>query len=593
MEDIVVKLKLDNQIPKQMKESKDAVLTETSAMQSPLNNLKSIFSGIGVAVAGAFTISKIVDFGRACVSAYDQSAQAAVKLKTALGYTSQALLDQAAALQKKSRFDDDAIIAAQGALAIYGLTEAQIKKVTPAILDMAAATGTDLTTAAEKVGKSIGTSTNALAREGIAIDDSTSKSERLDQALTGLTRKFEGQARAMSEVGTGPAVVLKNAFGDVMEEIGKVISESDTFKASMMVIADAIGIVGKMIKWFRSGKEDNPFSLMTDAELEKEKTKFNNLADMMSDVIATSRVGSKAFDEAFVSLGKYGSEADKIAKEQEDRAKRRTVKEEDTIISTKPKKEKATKETDLSSMYNRDLEDLKAYFKDQQKIEEDKKKLREKEVEEYAKTRSEMDDIDQARKERLAKLDADIAKERRKAGKDALRESTANLSAIAGQVKEFGVVYQAAAIAQTTMDTYQSATGIFKNIASAPFLGVAALPLAFAGAAIAVGAGLANVATIAAQKFEGGGIVGGNSFSGDNVMIRANSAEMVLNQVQQKQLFNQLNGGGGSSKPGLQININVAPGGYADKNGIVDALNSAARAGAFSNAYHFKAALRG
>lgn len=40
-----------------------------------------------------------------------------------------------------------------------------------------------------------------------------------------------------------------------------------------------------------------------------------------------------------------------------------------------------------------------------------------------------------------------------------------------------------------------------------------------------------------------GGIVGGNSLIGDNVLVRANSGEMILNKKQQANLFNMLDGG--------------------------------------------------
>lgn len=40
-----------------------------------------------------------------------------------------------------------------------------------------------------------------------------------------------------------------------------------------------------------------------------------------------------------------------------------------------------------------------------------------------------------------------------------------------------------------------------------------------------------------------GGIVGGSSFVGDNMLIRANSGEMILNKKQQANLFNMLDGG--------------------------------------------------
>lgn len=54
-------------------------------------------------------------------------------------------------------------------------------------------------------------------------------------------------------------------------------------------------------------------------------------------------------------------------------------------------------------------------------------------------------------------------------------------------------------------------------------------------------------AMAAVPKFADGGIVGGNSFIGDNMIARVNSGEMILNNRQQKNLFNLLDGKGGTS----------------------------------------------
>lgn len=45
------------------------------------------------------------------------------------------------------------------------------------------------------------------------------------------------------------------------------------------------------------------------------------------------------------------------------------------------------------------------------------------------------------------------------------------------------------------------------------------------------------------QKFADGGIVGGNSFTGDRVVANVNSGEMILNKTQQARLFKIANGG--------------------------------------------------
>jgi hypothetical protein len=45
-----------------------------------------------------------------------------------------------------------------------------------------------------------------------------------------------------------------------------------------------------------------------------------------------------------------------------------------------------------------------------------------------------------------------------------------------------------------------------------------------------------------APRFERGGIVAGSSFTGDNVLARVNSGELILNRAQQKNLAPQLAG---------------------------------------------------
>ena len=62
-------------------------------------------------------------------------------------------------------------------------------------------------------------------------------------------------------------------------------------------------------------------------------------------------------------------------------------------------------------------------------------------------------------------------------------------------------------------------------------------------------AGLIAIMALMSQlpKFAKGGIVGGGGTSGDNMLARVNSGEMILNGTQQKRLFNAINGGLGTS----------------------------------------------
>ncbi|MBQ9200720.1 MAG: hypothetical protein IJ141_11140 [Lachnospiraceae bacterium] len=73
-------------------------------------------------------------------------------------------------------------------------------------------------------------------------------------------------------------------------------------------------------------------------------------------------------------------------------------------------------------------------------------------------------------------------------------------------------------------------------------------------------AGLAQVAAVIAQihslsGYANGGIIGGNSYSGDNLLARVNSGEAIINQNQQKHLFELLNSGA-NSLGGSVANVN-------------------------------------
>lgn len=128
-------------------------------------------------------------------------------------------------------------------------------------------------------------------------------------------------------------------------------------------------------------------------------------------------------------------------------------------------------------------------------------------------------------------------------------------------------IAQAAAVAQTTIDTYTSATAAYKSLVGIPYVGPA---LAVAAAGAAVAAGFMNIQRIKSTEYAGsyamGGVVPGNSPTGDNLTAKVNSGEMILNQGQQRKLFDIANGGQTSQRDSnggnpWKLNIvNTAPG---------------------------------
>ena len=129
-------------------------------------------------------------------------------------------MDYASALQRSSVFGDEAILTAQALLAAFIKDEDQLKLATQATLDLAAAKGMDLNAAADLIGKSIGSSTNALSRYGIEVEGAVGSTQRLESATSSISRLYGGQALQQSLTLSGAMKSLANTFGDFQEKIG-------------------------------------------------------------------------------------------------------------------------------------------------------------------------------------------------------------------------------------------------------------------------------------------------------------------------------------------------------------------------------------
>ena len=188
------------------------------------NGLKGLASS-ALKVGGAFFAARGLISGlQNAIELAGKQEQAEKSLEVALGRRSQALLDQASALQQQTAFGDEAIIEAQALIAAFTDEEEEIKKLIPAVLDLSAAKGFDLAGAADLVSKTIGSSTNALSRYGIEVKGAVGSTERLDTLVGNLADKFGGQAVAQADTLTGSLDQMNNAVGDAAEDIGEMLA---------------------------------------------------------------------------------------------------------------------------------------------------------------------------------------------------------------------------------------------------------------------------------------------------------------------------------------------------------------------------------
>lgn len=109
---------------------------------------------------------------------------------------------------------------------------------------------------------------------------------------------------------------------------------------------------------------------------------------------------------------------------------------------------------------------------------------------------------------------------------------------------------------QWSASILQATANIAQGVAASLAQG---MPMGAISAALVAAAGAVQIASIVASKptppsFASGGIVPGNSYSGDRVQANVNSGEMILNAAQQRSLWEAANGRGAGGGTNIVIN---------------------------------------
>ena len=252
----------------------------------------------------AFAVGLLTKAYQTLLGTYTKQEKAEKKLQTALGETNTALLNQASALQKVTRFGDEAVIEVQALIGAFTQDEEQIKSLTKATLDLAEAKGMELTAAADLVSKTFGSTTNSLSRYGVQVKGASGSTERLTSLTENIADLFGGQAVAAADTLGGSMEQMTNAVGDASEALGKA------FAPIMMDVSKLFTSAAQGAKEFFLTFSETPLdrTIRQLQELGEDTTKFEKVA-------AKIKI-SDAWKEAGVEMGNVGSLDDEILKTQ-------------------------------------------------------------------------------------------------------------------------------------------------------------------------------------------------------------------------------------------------------------------------------------
>lgn len=143
--------------------------------------------------------------------------------------------------QKNTRFADDAILEVMQTLVTIGnVGPTSMERVTKATLDLATATGKDLPAAAALMAKAATGNVESLGKLGIKVDENTLKSMKFEEALKLIEQRMGGSAQKDIDSFGGSVAQLGNAWGEVLEGFGDLVTKSPEFKGAVKLLTDQL-----------------------------------------------------------------------------------------------------------------------------------------------------------------------------------------------------------------------------------------------------------------------------------------------------------------------------------------------------------------
>lgn len=268
----------------------NAQITETTGKAEKAGGrISSAMKKIGIAVASAFAVAKIKQFGEACVEAYKIQEEAELKLETIMkqrmGSTDkgiQSIKDYASALQNVGVVGDEVQLSGAQQLATFLNTEDALKTLMPAMNNLAVqqngvnVSSQNMTSIANMMGKAMQGQASALTRVGITMTDAQQKmlemgteEERAAILAEIITDNVGNMNEVLAHTDAGKIQQMKNSFGDLQEIIGArimpalgsmagvaskaIASITDVFNGDKTVGQAALQMMNSIIKGITQG----------------------------------------------------------------------------------------------------------------------------------------------------------------------------------------------------------------------------------------------------------------------------------------------------------------------------------------------------
>jgi len=212
---------------------------KTQQVESRTKKLQNALMKFGGAIAAAFSVQKILQFASTSLKAFDAQIQAEKRLETAVRANGEAVEGTmieykrwASQLQQISTVGDETTLDMLAVAQSMGITGESAKTAVKEAIALAKAMGMNEQSAIRYTA-ALQSGDATMLRRYLptlrSIEDEAEMTAKAHELLGNMFNQVTEEARQ----GLGPAKQLTNAFGDMKEEVGEMIVNTDAFKGSM------------------------------------------------------------------------------------------------------------------------------------------------------------------------------------------------------------------------------------------------------------------------------------------------------------------------------------------------------------------------
>lgn len=273
-----------------------------------LGGISTAFIAAGAAAVGAVAaVGKFTDAANTQQDAVNRLNASLQRIGEFSNSTSQEIQDFASQLQNTSRVGDEVILSNIALAQSLGATADQSKELVAAALDLSAATGQELESATRQIAKTFSGLQGEIGENVTEIRELTAEQLKAGAAIDVVAQKFAGFAEKEAATFSGSLDQLSNSFGDLLEEIGFFITQSDTLAPIISGLTDLFKSASTFLREFRLENEELS-KTNADAKLALVTKETKELNEELKDL----REGGNTLGRLFSDAGGNAAEIQKV-----------------------------------------------------------------------------------------------------------------------------------------------------------------------------------------------------------------------------------------------------------------------------------------